>query len=82
MMRRKVISSRNSILGSGTWEELDWNNWWMDAWETEAWRYLHVSTKDKQSVHRIYPRDRLGMRVTLGMHDGALYWIYDQVKEI
>jgi hypothetical protein len=77
---RPVANPRNSIT-SGAWEDLDWGNWWMDAWETDAWRYLHVANKDGDRVHRVYPREKKGRRVTLRVKDGVLCWVYDPTAE-
>lgn len=80
---RPVQSPRGSILSSGQWEDLDWSNWWMDAWQTDAWRYIHVENIDKKDgrVHRVYPREHKGRRVTLMVKNGELRWKYDATKE-
>ena len=80
--RRKVWSPRNTILGIGkwAWPYLDTAEWWMDAWQTDAWRYLHVPVKPPPEYGdrftRVYPREHKGRRVTLSMHEGDLYWVY------
>ena len=81
--RRAVANPRNSILGSGTWECLDWSNWWMDAWHTDGWRYLHVECTDKADgrIHRVYPRKHNGREVRLAMLAGVLYWLYGTTAE-
>ena len=83
---RKVFDRRNSYWGVGkwAWQHYDPDNWWMDAWKDDgSWRYIHVEDKDKSDprVYRLYPRERQGRRVTMGMKGGELYWIYSATKE-
>lgn len=90
---RKVWEPRNTELGIGkwAWPRLDPSHWWMDSWHTEAWRYLHCPLIDlpdtprgdraDERVTRVYPRDKKGYSVRMGMKGGELYWIYDRLDE-
>ena len=87
-LRRRVWDPRNTELGIGkwAWPYLDTSTWWMDAWETDVWRYLHCPLKDADDfdadsrVRRVYPRVKQGRSVTLSMHDGELFWVYAQTQ--
>ncbi len=84
---RRVASSRNSECNVPM-EWLDWSHWWLDAWHTEAWRYLHVQGNAAADptgeydlatrVFRVYPRELKGRTrpVTLTFKAGVLYWNY------
>lgn len=84
---RKVWDPKNTILGMGTWwwQYLDTAEWWMDSWQTDAWRYLHCPVKPPKEygdrVTRVYPREKKGRTVTMGMRGGELYWIYSATQE-
>lgn len=90
MKRRRVFSKRNSHIDVPL-DWLDTNNWFMDAWQTGAWRYIHVhGRKDhpedgaydiSTSVFRVYPRLKDGETVRLAMQDGELYWLIDGAKQ-
>jgi hypothetical protein len=83
---RKVWDPKNTILGGGAWSwpYLDTANWWQDSWNTDSGRYLHVEVKPPKEygdhVTRVYPREKKGRTVTMGMRDGELYWIYSATK--
>lgn len=83
-LHRRVWEPKNTVLGIGAWAwpYIDPDNWWMDAWKTDAWRYLHCPLKDGDGfeadgrVTRVYPREKAGRTVTLSMVDGVLFWDY------
>jgi hypothetical protein len=89
---RRVFSKRNSEFNVPL-EWLDQSRWWMDAWQTDAWRYLHVqglASADPTGkydlasrVFRVYPRKLKGRTkpITLKFKDGVLFWCYGPTPE-
>lgn len=85
-VRRRVDSPRNS--GSARIEDLDFSDWWMDAWEKDGpiirdTRYIHVAHKGHDgmqgTVHRVHPRRAKNAQSwRLAMRNGVLYWLIDK----
>ncbi len=80
-LRRPVNDPRYSDC-SGRLEDLDWGNWWTDAFETNAWRYIHVASAVDDSVQRVRPKLRKGQRARIAFRDGVLYWLIDRDRPL
>ena len=77
---KPINDRRYSECGSYPLEELDWSQWWMDAWHEDAWRYIHVPSLDGDSVHRVRPKLRKGQSARMGLKDGVLFWLIDRPR--
>ena len=75
---RRVNSTRNSYCGSCHMKQLDFTEWWMDTFDLEKsqWCYIHVASKDNETVHRV--RCKYSDKPRLGYRNGALYWLIDR----
>ena len=86
---KPIMSDYWSKCNSADIAELDFSDWWADAfvgalsmWGTGI--YLHVSHVDGETRHRVYPRGMRGRVVTrLGMTNSRtgpdVWWIYDVI---
>ncbi len=72
---RRLVNDKRYSDCSYPLDQLDWAHWFMDAWETNAWRYIHVYDLEHDSVQRVRPKLRKGQRARISSQDGVLYWL-------
>ena len=72
--RRYLVADRRNSVSAAPLDSLDWNRWFTDG--TSRGLYLHVWSKDGETIHRVFCRHSDTPR--LRFDGGTLRWLVDK----